>query len=67
MRGDLDELVRLAAIRTRGDAEAAYSERFGGFPSFLLMGAPDAAVVDRVRHAVRTGRPIEAAVPGARY
>jgi len=59
--------IKLAAIRTREDAEAAYSERFGGFPSFLLMGAPDDAVVGEVRHALRTGRPIEAAVPGAQY
>lgn len=66
MREGFEELVRLASIRTREDAAAAYSERFGGFPKYLLLGAPEATVVAEVRHALRTGRPIEAEA-GAAY
>lgn len=63
----LAEARRLAAIRTREQAERAYADRFGGFPSYLLMGAPDERVVGEVRHALRTGRAIRAAEPGADY
>lgn len=50
----------LLSIRSREDAVRAYSERFGGFPSFLMMGATDEAVIAEVRHSIVTGRKMSA-------
>lgn len=47
-------------VDTAEKAEAAYSERFGGWPYFLLMGADDDEVVWLARKALRTGREIDA-------
>lgn len=44
---------------TRDEAIKAYEERFGGFPYFLLMGAPDDIIVWKVRRALRLNREIE--------
>lgn len=44
---------------TRDEAIKAYEERFGGFPYFLLMGAPDDVIVWKVRRALRLNREIE--------
>ena len=38
----------------------AYTDRFGGFPWFLFMGAGDEAVVEAVVRALRTGEPVRA-------
>lgn len=43
---------------TREEAVEVYSDRFGGFPYFLFMGASDEHVVERVEEALRTGRPV---------
>lgn len=61
------EAVRVASVRTREQAEAAYSDRFGGFPSFLFMGADDRHVVREVRRALTLGREITPPDPTARY
>lgn len=59
--------MELCEIKTAEQAVAAYIERFGGWPSFLMAGASDDAVVFEVRHALRTGREIEADDPSADY
>lgn len=41
------------------EAVAKYTEKFGGFPSFLFMGADDDYVVWKVQRALRTGKEIE--------
>jgi hypothetical protein len=45
---------------TVDEAIRAYTERFGGFPAFLFMGASDDVIIDAVKKAVSTGEEIEA-------
>ena len=45
---------------TRQEAIDKYTERFGGFPTYLFMGASDEYVVWQVQKALRTGKEIEA-------
>ena len=44
---------------TRDEAIEKYTEKFGGYPQFLMMGASDEYVVKRVEEAIRTGTEIE--------
>lgn len=44
---------------TRDEAIEKYTEKFGGYPHFLLMGASDEYVVKRVEESIRTGKEIE--------
>ena len=43
----------------REEAIAAYTEKFGGFPYFLMMGASDEAVIKAVKKALKSGKEIE--------
>lgn len=45
---------------TADEAIRAYTEKFGGFPVFLFMGAADEIIIERVEEALRTGLEIEA-------
>lgn len=45
---------------TKDEAIKAYSEKFGGFPDFLFMGAADSEVVSAVKKALKTGEEIDA-------
>lgn len=45
---------------TKNEAIQAYSDKFGGFPYFLFMGAADSDVVEAVEQALKTGKEIEA-------
>lgn len=47
-------------IETEDDAISAYTERFGGFPYFLFMGAEEDVIIDAVVKALETDREIEA-------
>lgn len=47
-------------IETEEDAINAYSERFGGFPYYLFMGAEEDVIIDAVVKALETDREIEA-------
>lgn len=47
-------------IETEDDAISAYTERFGGFPYYLFMGADDGVIIDAVVKALETDREIEA-------
>lgn len=51
---------------TRDEAIEKYTEKFGGYPHFLMMGASDEYVVERVEESIRTGKEIEP-VPGMTY
>ena len=46
-------------IETEDDAISAYTERFGGFPYFLFMGAEEDVIIDAVVKALETDRMIE--------
>lgn len=59
--------MELCEIRTAEQAIDAYVEKFGGWPSFLMVGAADDEIIFEVRHSLRTGREIEARDPGADY
>lgn len=52
---------------TAQEAIKAYSERFGGFPYFLFLSAPDECVVEAVEVALQTGEEIKAEHPGDDY
>ena len=47
-------------IETEEDAINAYTERFGGFPYFIFMGAEEDVIIDDVVKALETDREIEA-------
>ena len=47
-------------IETEEDAINAYTERFGGFPYFLFMGAEEDVIIDAVVKSLETDREIEA-------
>ena len=47
-------------IETEDDAISAYTERFGGFPYFIFMGAEEDVIIDAVVNALETDREIEA-------
>ena len=47
-------------IDTEEDAINAYTDRFGGFPYFLFMGAEEDVIIDAVVKALETDREIEA-------
>lgn len=49
---------------TREQAIKEYTERFGGFPNFLFLGAKDEYVVWKVQRALRTGEEIESESDG---
>ena len=44
---------------TREEAIKAYTEKFGGFPYFLMMGTSDEAVITAVKKALKSGEEIE--------
>ena len=37
----------------------AYEDRFGGVPSFLLMGADDDYIIEKLSECLRTGKELE--------
>lgn len=47
-------------IETEDDAINAYTERFGGFPYYLFMGADEDYIISEVVKALETDREIEA-------
>ncbi|MGI6033654.1 MAG: hypothetical protein ACOX69_09580 [Coriobacteriales bacterium] len=42
----------------REEAIEAYSKKFGGFPSFLVMGMSDDDLVELIEKSLETGKPI---------
>ena len=46
-------------IETEKDAINAYTERFGGFPYFLFMGAEEDYIISEVVKALELDREIE--------
>lgn len=52
---------------TAEEAIQAYSEKFGGFPYFLFLAAPDETVVKAVESALQTGEEIKAPCSDADY
>ena len=52
---------------TRDEAIKAYTNKFGGFPYFLMMGAPDNAIVEAVEKSLKTEQEIEPDVKDAVY
>ena len=45
---------------TADEAIRLYTEKFGGFPAFLFMGASDEVIIGKVQEAIKTGQEIEA-------
>lgn len=52
---------------TVDEAIKMYIDKFGGFPYFLFLGAPDEKIVEAVENALNTGKEIEAENPNADY
>lgn len=42
------------------EVKKAYEERFGGYPSFLLMGADDDYIIEVLTKCLETGEELEA-------
>lgn len=45
---------------TKEEAIKLYSDKFGGFPSFLMMGASDENIIKAIMHSLETGEEITA-------
>ena len=41
------------------EVKAKYIEMFGGYPSFLLMGADDDYIIEKLSECIRTGKEYE--------
>jgi hypothetical protein len=41
------------------EVKQAYIERFGGYPSFLLMGADDDYIIEKLSKCLETGQELE--------
>lgn len=52
---------------TKDEAIRAYEAKYGGVPSFLLMGASDEYIVNALTKCLDTGRELEADDPDADY
>ena len=42
------------------EVKQAYIDKFGGYPSFLLMGADDQTIIELLSECLRTGKELEA-------
>ena len=49
------------------EVKTAYIEKFGGYPSFLLMGADDETIIELLSKCLETGKELEAEDPDAYY
>ena len=45
---------------SKEEAISAHEARFGGYPSFLLMGASDPESIDALTECIRTGKELTA-------
>ena len=52
-------MIDIYDIETKEDAINAYTERFGGFPYYLFMGADESVIIDEVVKALELDREIE--------
>lgn len=52
---------------SKDEVMKAYEEKFGGIPSFLLMGASDEYIVDTLTKCLETGKELEAEDPDDDY
>lgn len=41
------------------EVKKAYIEKFGGYPSFLLMGADDQTIIEKLSKCIETGEELE--------
>lgn len=53
-------MIDIYDIETKSEAIDAYTERFGGFPYYLFMGAEEDYIISEVVKALETERKIEA-------
>ena len=49
------------------DVRAAYIKKFGGYPSFLLMGADDETIIKKLSKCLETGEELEPEESDADY
>ena len=49
------------------EIKAKYIEKFGGYPSFLLMGADDETIIEKLSKCLETGKELEPEDPDADY
>ena len=49
------------------EVKAKYIEMFGGYPEFLLMGADDETIVEKLTRCIETGKELEPDDPDAYY
>ena len=49
------------------EVKAAYIEKFGGYPEFLLMGADDETIIEKLSRCLETGEELEPDDPNAYY
>lgn len=52
---------------TKDEVMKAYEKKFGGIPSFLLMGASDEFIIEALIRCLETGKELEAEEPEADY
>lgn len=52
---------------TAQEAIDKYTEIFGGWPAYLLMGAEDSEIVEALEPCIKSGKEYEPPVEGADY
>ena len=53
--------------KTVEEVEEEYIEMFGGYPYFLLMGASDDYIIEKLSECIKTGKKLEPPDPKAVY
>lgn len=54
-------------FRTVDEVKAKYIEMFGGYPSFLLMGADDDYIIEKLTQCIESGTELEPENPDDVY
>ena len=49
------------------EVKAKYIEMFGGYPSFMLMGADDETIIELLTKCIETGKELEPENPDDDY
>jgi hypothetical protein len=52
---------------TVNEVKKKYEDMFGGYPSFLLMGATDEEIIRELSACIESGKELEAPDPDADY
>ena len=59
MKNDFESITQKNKIEVK-EAIKLYTDKFGGFPYFLFMGASEDIIINKIMKALKTGKTITA-------